>query len=299
MLKGSLVALVTPMEESGVLDFSSLELLVERQLQAGTSGLVVAGSTGEAAALSSEEFIELVACVVDVVKHRVPVIVGTGTNVTATSIERACLAQSLGADGLLVVTPYYNKPTQAGLYAHYIAVAQAVDIPIYLYNVPVRTGCDLLPQTVEKLAQTQCNILGLKEALATTKRHKQLLSLDLPDDFSLLSGDDLTAPEFITLGAHGVISVMANIAPEKMVELVMFAQDRELEKMQYLQSKMFSLNELLFCQTNPIPVKWALCAMGLLKLGIRSPLLTLENRYQADLIAALHSLEIISLKEYS
>ena len=300
MLSGSITALVTPMDSKGVLDFNALSRLIEQQLSFGTSALVIAGSTGEAAALSVDEYKQLICFVVKHVKERVPVIVGSGTNITQSTVERSQLAESLGANGLLVVTPYYNKPTQQGLYLHYLTVAQSVKVPVYLYNVPARTGCDLLPATVERLAHAHSNIVGLKEASDDVQRIHALLALrQVPSNFSWLSGDDLSAANFILAGGHGVISVAANVIPDKVSLLVKSAQAQEKTKTQTLVASLKAFNQLLFCQTNPIPVKWALHALGLIQPGIRLPLLTLEEQYRPALIKELQRLQLIVSKEYS
>lgn len=299
MLSGSLVALVTPMDEQGALDFRSLSDLIEQHVSAGTQGLVIAGTTGEGASLLTEELKQLVLFVVKQVQQRMPVMVGVGCNNSAATLKRAQSAQAWGADAVLVVTPYYNKPSQQGLSWHYKTIAQGVSVPVYLYNVPSRTGCDLLPDTVAQLAHEQANILGLKEACATPERHQQLLALDLPTDFTLLSGDDVTASAFIQQGAHGVISVVANVVPQLMVKLVSASRLDQETVTGALQAQLEPLMQLLFCQSNPIPVKWALHAMGRMTSGIRLPLLPLENSYRAALLAELQALKLISSKEYS
>lgn len=288
MFQGSLVALVTPMEPQGSIDWARLEQLIEFHLREGSDGLVSVGTTGESATLDEAEHCEVIRFTVETVRQRVPVIAGTGANSTAEAIHLTERAKALGADACLLVTPYYNKPTQEGLFQHYRAVAEAVSIPQILYNVPSRTGCDLLPDTVARLASVP-HIIGLKEATGDLARAAQLLSA-LPEGFLLFSGDDATAAEFCLLGGHGVISVTANVAPRLMHELCTAARLGDRIRVKGIDDRLALLHQDLFVESNPIPVKWALAEMGLIQRGIRLPLTWLsegcEGRVRAALVAA-------------
>jgi 4-hydroxy-tetrahydrodipicolinate synthase len=281
MLQGSIVALVTPMTQSGEVDFAALENLVDWHLDQGTDAIVVAGSTGEAATLSSMERAEIIRHVSNHVQNQVAVIAGTGTNCTSSSCELTAEAKSFGADAALVVVPYYNKPTQEGLIAHYREVAKQ-GLPVILYNVPGRTACDLQVDTVKQLA-ADANIIGIKEA-SDIKRIKELLNA-VPKDFKVVSGDDANAVEAVAAGATGVISVAANIVPKQMKQLM----DAALagQPAQDLDKKLQPLYKALFVESNPIPVKWALADMSKIKQGIRLPLLPLSERFHAQLRLAI------------
>lgn len=283
MLSGSMVALITPMTERGDIDFSALSRLIEWHIASNTDALVVAGSTGEAATLSFKEREELLTHVVREVDGRIPVIAGTGTNCTKQSLDLTRQAALLGADYALVVTPYYNKPTQNGLLAHFETVAEA-NIPILLYNVPGRTACDCLPETVLQLAKID-NIVGIKES-STLDRCMTLLET-APDDFMIISGDDINALETVKAGGAGVISVAANVVPSQLHALMAETQRGNLEEAIALQSRLKPLFEGLFCETNPIPVKWAVHQLGLCSAGIRLPLQPLAVQYQPQLKAIL------------
>jgi 4-hydroxy-tetrahydrodipicolinate synthase len=263
MIRGSIVALVTPMTADGALDFRALRALVDFHVREGTDAIVAVGTTGESATLDEEEHCEVIRAVVEHVAGRIPVIAGTGANSTREAIVLTRRAKEVGADACLLVTPYYNKPTQEGLYQHFRAVAEAVDIPQILYNVPGRTACDLLPTTVARLAPVP-NIVGIKEATGKLERVRELIdSCDAP--FALYSGDDASACDFCLLGGHGVISVTANVAPRAMHELCSAACGGRGEDARALDARLAGLHRDLFIESNPIPVKWALSEMGLIE----------------------------------
>ena len=275
MIKGSIVAIVTPMTPAGEVDFDALAALVEWHVAEGTDAIVAVGTTGESATLSVVEHIAVVRKVVEVVAKRVPVLAGTGANSTAEAIELTRLAQDAGADAALIVTPYYNKPPQEGLYRHFKAIAEAVAMPIVMYNVPGRTGCDMLPATVARLAQLP-NIVGIKEAKGELSRVRELLALGLPKDFALYTGDDATARESMLLGFHGDISVTANVAPKLMHEMCVAAIAGDAATAGMIDSRLTLLHKNLFLDPNPIPAKWALEAMGRIRGGIRLPLVPMN-----------------------
>ncbi len=275
MIKGSIVAIVTPMTPAGEVDFDALAALVEWHVAEGTDAIVAVGTTGESATLSVDEHIAVVRKVVEVVAKRVPVLAGTGANSTTEAIELTQLAQDAGADAALIVTPYYNKPPQEGLYRHFKAIAEAVAIPIVMYNVPGRTGCDMLPATVARLAQLP-NIVGIKEAKGELSRVRELLALGLPKDFALYTGDDATARESMLLGFHGDISVTANVAPKLMHEMCVAAIAGDAATAGMIDSRLTLLHKNLFLDPNPIPAKWALEAMGRIRGGIRLPLVPMN-----------------------
>lgn len=285
-LGGSIVAIVTPMQVDGAVDYRSLEALVEWHISEGTDGIVAVGTTGESATLDVDEHLEVIRRVIAVAKGRVPVIAGTGANSTREAIELTAAAAKAGADACLVVTPYYNKPPQEGLYQHYKAVAAAVAVPIILYNVPGRTGCDMQPITVLRLSKLP-NIIGLKEAVGTAERRAALLALPLPKDFVLLSGDDETAREAILAGFKGDISVTANIAPRQMHELCAAARAGDAARAAAIDQQLLPLHRHLFVEPNPIPVKWALHSMGRIPAGLRLPLVPLSTSAEPTVRAAL------------
>jgi 4-hydroxy-tetrahydrodipicolinate synthase len=287
MIRGSIVAIVTPMSEDGSVDFPALERLVEWHIAEGTDGIVAVGTTGESATLDVEEHIAVVRCVVEVAGKRVPVIAGTGANSTAEAIELTAEGRNAGADACLLVTPYYNKPPQEGLYRHYKAIAEAVDVPIILYNVPGRTGCDLLPATVKRLAPID-NIIGLKEAKGELGRVSELLALKLPG-FTLLSGDDASACESILMGFQGDISVTANVAPRLMHQMCAAAIAGDRAAAEAADARLRLLHKDLFVEPNPIPAKWALQAMSRIGAGIRLPLVPLDPSHYATVREALHA----------
>ncbi len=284
MFHGSLVAIVTPMNESGDIDYKAFERLVDWHLENETDGLVVLGTTGESATIEPNERKRLIEQTVEQVKEKIPVIVGTGANATKQAIALTQEAMTLGADAALLVTPYYNKPTQEGLYQHYKAVAEAVPIPQILYNVPSRTACDLLPTTVERLGKFS-NIVALKEATGDIKRLKELERLGC--DMDLLSGDDPTAMEFILQGGKGVISVVANVAPKMVHDLCVAALNGDRKEAKRIQDQLRVLNDNLYLESNPIPVKWVLAEMGLIPRGIRLPLTPLDQQYHSNLRVAM------------
>lgn len=274
MFKGSFVALVTPMAPGGDLDLTALERLVDFHLDAGTDGIVIGGTTGESPTLTADELEKMVRVVVSQVQGRIPVIAGSGTNSTAKTVSLSALVASAGADACLVVTPYYNKPTQHGLQNHYRTVADAISVPVILYNVPGRTACDMRADTVAKLSHHP-NICGVKEATADIDR-VDLISQSAANGFDLLSGDDATAREFILAGGHGVISVTANVAPHLMHEMCATALTGDRDAAGKIDVKLSDLHRTLFLESNPIPVKWALEKMQLIQSGIRSPLTRLD-----------------------
>lgn len=285
MIQGSLGALVTPMDAEGSLDREGLRRLIEFHIREGTDGLVAVGTTGESATLDEAEHTEVIRLTVEQVAGRVPVIAGTGANSTAEAIALTRAAKAAGATACLLVTPYYNKPTQEGLYRHHRAIAEAVDIPQILYNVPGRTACDMLPATIGRLAAVP-NIIGVKEATGKLERVPELIRLCGPD-FLLYSGDDATAREFCQLGGHGVISVTANVAPRLMHELCAAIRAGDRDAAAAIDARLGGLHRDLFIESNPIPVKWALAEMGLIKPGIRLPLTWLSEPCHAAVRAAL------------
>ncbi|MGI9292262.1 MAG: 4-hydroxy-tetrahydrodipicolinate synthase [Gammaproteobacteria bacterium] len=285
MFQGSLVAIVTPMQANGAVDFAAFERLIEFHINAATDGLVVAGTTGESATLNKSEHVAVIEAAVNIVAGRIPVIAGTGSNSTAQTIELSKTVDGLGVDAYLVVTPYYNKPPQEGLARHFSAVADAVNKPIMLYNVPGRTGVDLLPATVAGLAEHD-NIFGIKEATGDVSRAGQLKDLCGPE-FMLYSGDDPTAREFILAGGHGVVSVTSNVVPAAMAEMCRAALAGDTAKAAELDAPLSALHNDLFVESNPIPVKWALERMGLIEGGLRLPLVSMAPENHALVEAAL------------
>lgn len=290
MLTGSLVAIVTPMFEDGRLDLDALKKLIDFHVDAGTDGIVIVGTTGESPTVDVDEHCLLIKTTIEHVAKRVPVIAGTGANSTAEAIELTAKAKSLGADACLLVVPYYNKPSQEGLYQHFKAVAEAVDIPQILYNVPGRTGCDLSNETVLRLAQIP-NIVGIKDATGGIERGTDLL-LRVPADFAVYSGDDATSLALMLLGGKGVISVTANVAPKLMHEMCEQALKGNLDAAKAANAKLFALHQKLFVEANPIPVKWVLQQMGLIDTGIRLPLVNLSSQYHEVLRNAMQQAEI-------
>ncbi|WP_421864050.1 4-hydroxy-tetrahydrodipicolinate synthase [Motiliproteus sp.] len=291
MIKGSLVALVTPMETSGEVDWEGLDKLIDLHINSGTHGIVAVGTTGESATLDCDEHCKVIKHVVDRVAGRIAVIAGTGANATTEAIELTRAAKEAGADACLLVTPYYNKPTQEGLYQHFKAIAEAVDVDQILYNVPGRTACDMLPETVLRLAEIP-NIIGIKEATGDLDRAKQLAE-QLPADFALYSGDDATALELILLGGHGDISVTANVAPAAMAQMCELALNGEAEQARAINRRIDHLHRDLFVEANPIPVKWALHEMGLIQEGIRLPLTPLSEKYRGFIRESLKAAELV------
>ena len=282
---GSIVAIVTPMLASGELDLDKFHNLILWHLQAGTNGVVVHGTTGESATLTSAEKLELLRVAVETVAGRIPVIAGTGSCSTATTIQETRAAASCGADACLVVTPYYNRPTQQGLYEHYKAVAESTELPILAYNVPRRTGCDLQPDTLARLAHVP-NIIGIKEATGDVQRIDAIQAL-AKNRFRLLSGDDATTVDFIANGGHGVISVTANIVPELMQRMCAAALDGNIVAATEINEKLAVLHTALMSESNPIPTKWALSKLGKIASGIRLPLLPLSPSLHAMVMSAM------------
>jgi len=285
MFKGSMVALVTPMLEDGSVDDAALADLVEFHVGAGTDAIVAVGTTGESATLTVPEHASVIKRVVELCAGRVPVIAGTGANSTAEAIELTRHAMQAGADACLLVTPYYNKPTQEGLYLHYEAIAKAVPIPQILYNVPSRTALDMAVETSARLSRIG-NIVGIKEAYGTVERIRQLLQ-HCDDDFMIVTGDDATAMESMLAGAHGDISVSANVVPAQMHQMCMAAISGDRAGAQAIEDRISDLHTVLFHESNPIPVKWALHAMGKVGPKIRLPLTILQEQHRAAVKAAL------------
>ncbi|AHK78340.1 dihydrodipicolinate synthase [Ectothiorhodospira haloalkaliphila] len=285
MFHGSMVALATPMNEDGSLAEAALEALVEFHVDNGTDAIVAVGTTGESATLDVREHCQVVRQVVEFAKGRVPVIAGTGANSTSEAIELTRLAMQSGADACLLVTPYYNKPTQEGLYRHFKAVADAVPIAQILYNVPGRTAVDLLPETVERLSSIS-NIIGLKEATGDVQRARDVLGL-CGDRLDLYSGDDPTSRDFMLAGGRGIISVTANVAPRAMHEMCKAALAGDPAAAEAAEAPVRGLHQALFVESNPIPVKWALHEMGLIPPGIRLPLTPLSEHLREPLREAL------------
>lgn len=280
MFKGSIVALVTPFK-NGQVDRERIEELIEFHIREGTDGIVPCGTTGESATLSHEEHKEIVRLVVETVNRRVLVIAGAGSNCTQESLILAKHALEVGADGILVITPYYNKPTQNGLYEHYATIAREVDIPIVIYNVPSRTGVDILPETVAKLAEFD-NIVGIKEATGDLKRHSKIVEL-CGEKITLISGDDFTLLPTLSVGGQGVISVVANIAPKDTANLIREFDNGNLQEALRLHYQLFPLCEAMFIETNPAPAKEALAMMGMIEPEVRLPLVGLTENSKAKL----------------
>lgn len=289
MFQGSMVAIVTPMHANGSIDYHSLEKLLAWHLEQGTESIVVLGTTGESVTIEFAERREIIQCTLACVKGKVPVIVGTGSNATQHAIEFTKQAMELGADATLLVTPYYNKPTQEGLFQHYRAVAKAVAIPQILYNVPGRTACDLLPQTVARLSAFS-NIVGIKEATGNVDRLKALKALNIPMDF--YSGDDFTALPFMLSGGHGVISVVANVAPALMFQMCRAALTGDVKTATKIDEQLQPLARALFLESNPIPTKWLLQKMGFIQSGIRLPLTTLSAAHHAKMLSAFDHVQL-------
>jgi 4-hydroxy-tetrahydrodipicolinate synthase len=287
MFAGSLVAIVTPMRGDGAIDFEAWERLLDWHARSGTAGVIVGGSTGESVCLSEAELDGLLAHARRSLGGRMPVIAGVGGSNTAAVVERVRRLAGAGPDGLLVVTPAYNRPTQEGLYRHFAAVAQAAASPVLLYNVPGRTAVDLLPATVARLAALP-GIAGIKEAVGDVARIRELLVLARPG-FAVLSGDDATAREAVLAGAHGVISVTANVAPEAMAAVMAAARQGNAARAAHLDEPLAALHRALGAESNPIPVKWALAEMKMITPGIRPPLTWLSEAAQPRVRAALHA----------
>ncbi|CAN7272038.1 4-hydroxy-tetrahydrodipicolinate synthase [compost metagenome] len=274
-ITGSIVAIVTPMHEDGSLDFPALRALVDWHVAEGTDGIVIVGTTGESPTVSVEEHCELIRVAVEQAGKRIPIIAGTGGNSTKEAIELTAFAKKVGADASLQVVPYYNKPTQEGMYRHFRTIAEAVELPVLLYNVPGRTVADMNNETILRLAQVP-GIVGVKEATGNIDRAAQLIK-DAPEGFAIYSGDDPTAVALILLGGHGNISVTANVAPRKMHEMCVAALKGDVVTARRLHMELIGLNKAMFIEANPIPVKWALQQMGRMEGGIRLPLTPLSE----------------------
>lgn len=285
MLKGSMVALVTPLKTDLSLDWDALHKLVEWHIEQGTHAIVAVGTTGESATLDVDEHIQVIRAVVDQVAGRIPVIAGTGANSTREAIFLTNRAKDAGVDACLLVSPYYNKPTQEGLYQHHLAIAKAVDVPQILYNVPGRTAVDMLPEVVARLSKVK-NIIGIKEATGCLERLKDIQAL-VDDDFLLYSGDDLTAFDFMRLGGHGEISVTANVMPRQTARMCELIAEGQVEEARSIDEKLLPLHKALFLEANPIPVKWAVAELGLMQNTIRLPMTLLDEQYQPELAQAM------------
>jgi 4-hydroxy-tetrahydrodipicolinate synthase len=286
-MRGSLVAIVTPMSVDGSLDLASWDRLLDFHLAEGTDGIVIAGTTGESPALTLEEIEELTRRAVARCAGKIPLIVGAGTNSTASTVARTRALSGLGVDGIMLVTPYYNKPPQEGLFRHFMAAADASAVPVVMYNVPSRTAVDLMPATVARLARHP-RIKALKDASASLGRLRDLLAV-CPQDFSVLSGDDATAIDWIGAGAHGVISVTGNVVPRRMHEACSAALAGDLTAARGIDAHLESLHRDLFVEANPIAVKWAVARLGLIGNAIRSPLVELSPAHHETVLRAMRS----------
>jgi 4-hydroxy-tetrahydrodipicolinate synthase len=285
MITGSLVAIVTPMHADGSLDIPGLRKLIDWHISEGTDGIVIAGTTGESATVSVQEHLELIRVAVEQTSKRIPVIAGTGGNSTEEAIQLTKYAKEVGADASLQVVPYYNRPTQEGMYQHFKKIAESVDIPIILYNVPGRTAADMTNETIVRLAQIK-NIVGIKEASGNIGRGIELLSM-VPNDFAVYSGDDLSAMALMLCGGKGNISVTANVAPRAMHELCAAAMRGDIAAAIAINKPLIPLHQKLFFEPNPVPVKWALAEMGLISTGIRLPLVAHSSLYHESLAKSL------------
>ncbi len=292
MFSGSLVAIITPMRPDGAVDFGAWERLVEFHLASGTSGIVVGGTTGESATLTDPELWELTERACAQARKRVQIIAGVGTSSTATTVDRARRLSELPIDGVLVVTPAYNRPTQEGLYQHFAAVSRATRAPVIMYNVPARTAVDILPGTVQRLSQLP-GMVAVKEAVPDLERVRELVAV-CPRDFAVLSGDDASARRSILVGAKGLISVTANVAPRAVSDMVAAAMKADAAAAERLDEPIAALHRDLFLEANPIPAKWALARMGMIESGIRLPLTELSARHQPAVLAALSTAGVLS-----
>ncbi|MCK4841048.1 MAG: 4-hydroxy-tetrahydrodipicolinate synthase [Methylococcales bacterium] len=291
MIQSSIVALVTPMDNEGAVDKDSLKKLIEFHIEQGTDAIVAMGTTGESATLDENEHCDVIKQVVNYAAGRIPVIAGTGANSTTEAVLLTQRAKEAGADACLLVTPYYNKPTQQGLFLHYKAIAEAVDIPQILYNVPGRTACDMLPETIGRLSAIS-NIVGVKEATGELDRVKQIRDL-CGIDFAIYSGDDATSREFCSLGGNGTITVTGNVAPKLVHKMITAAISGDKSTAEAIDVKLQGLHQHLFIQSNPIPVKWAVAEMGLMNKGIRLPLTWLTEDCFDTVRNAMRQAEVI------
>ena len=292
-LKGSLVALVTPMIPNGDVDYVALENLIDWHIEKGTNGIVSVGTTGESATVNIKEHLEVINHTVKYVNSRIPVIAGTGANSTSEAIELTMESKQIGADFSLLVTPYYNKPNQNGLIQHYTKVANEVDLPQILYNVPSRTACDLKPSSVKILSEHK-NIIGIKEAVGDPKRIDDLIQISSNnEDFLLYSGDDPSFLSMLKKGGDGVISVAANVVPEYISDICSSAFEEKFDIAEELDNKLSNLYELLFIESNPIPVKWMLYKMELIQKSIRLPLIELDKKYHENMLSEMLKLNLL------
>jgi len=291
MFEGSLVAIATPMHEDGSLDFESMEELIEFHITNKTDAIVAVGTTGESATLDFNEHSEVIKTTISIINKRIPIIAGSGANSTSEALELTQRSKELGADACLLVTPYYNKPTQNGLYCHYKKIADEVSIPQILYNVPGRTSVDMLPDTVYKLS-SHPNIIGIKEASGDLSRSSELLE-KCSENISIFTGDDKTSMRDILMGFDGNISVTANIAPLEMHNMCVYAKNGNKKDAEIINNKLDALHDKLFIESNPIPAKWVLNRMGLIKKGIRLPLTWMDTKFEESLEASLIEAGII------
>jgi 4-hydroxy-tetrahydrodipicolinate synthase len=291
MIKGSIVAIVTPMHADGSLDYPGLRKLIDWHIAEGTDGIVIVGTTGESATVSVEEHCELIKLAVEHTKGRIPIIAGTGGNSTDEAIRLTQYAKDVGADAALLVVPYYNRPTQEGMYRHFKAIAEAVELPVILYNVPGRTVADMSNDTVLRLARIP-NIVGLKDATGNIGRGAELLRL-APKSFAVYSGDDPTAMALMFCGGAGNISVTANVAPRAMHELCVAAMNGETARAIEINNKVIPLHAKLFVEPNPVPVKWAMAEMGLMPAGLRLPLAPLAAEFHDTVRAAMREAGVL------
>ncbi len=294
-IKGSITALVTPMKENGELDYSALEKLINFQIDSGISGLVAVGTTGESATIDFEDHIKLIEFFVKTASGRIPIIAGTGANSTDEALHLTKGAKESGADAALLVSPYYNKPPQEGIYKHHIKIADEIDLPQILYNVPSRTASFIEPETVFKLSCHK-NIIGIKDATGDMKNHSEVLNLCAEEinsgNFYLYSGDDFSSLEFLQKGGHGTISVTSNVVPNIVSEICDLVNS-DFTKAKKLDESLQQLNKNLFCESNPIPVKWCLYKMGFIDKGIRLPLIELNDIFKKDLEQNLNELKLL------
>jgi len=292
MITGSIVALVTPMVPDSLdVDWDALERLIEWHIEQGTHAIVAVGTTGESATLSVEEHSSVIKATVDITKGRLPIIAGTGANCTREAIELTEAAKKAGADACLLVTPYYNKPTQEGLYQHYKTIAQAVDIEQILYNVPGRTACDMSNETIIRLSAIK-NIIGVKDATGDLQRAAELIE-QAPEGFAIYSGDDHSARELMLLGGHGDISVTANVAPKLMSQMCQAALKGDADQAQSIDKQLLAIHDAMFVESNPIPVKWAVCQLGIIEDAIRLPLTQLSEQYRVKVLQALTAANLL------
>ena len=287
MIKGSLVALVTPFDGQDRVDYASLKRLVDFHIEQGTNALVIAGTTGESPTLRRSEHIELIGRVLELSDGRIPVIAGTGSNSTFQSVQLSKAVADSRLAAYMAVVPYYNKPTQEGLYRHYMSIADAIEKPLLMYNVPGRTVADMLPETIARLANHD-NIFGVKEATGDIDRLSEIQAL-VSDDFVLYSGDDFTALPFIEQGGHGVVTVSGNVAPRQMATMCRLALDGKIDEAKAIDDTLQPLNKMLFVESNPIPVKWAVAEMGLMEGHIRLPLTPFSEQYHEDMRSAMRT----------